>query len=250
MASLKKKSDVGAIQPTSLLSYDVVASLCEKVDGSLSLLHDDSPKALYFIHNLLVHFLHRHNIPRQVASLLILNNTNVAGGEGEGEGEGSGGDGDGDIRSSRYGLNHNTHSGVVLMVYDNSSLVTSLLPRLPQPFNRGPLLLISLHHHLNNREALKMVKWARLSGLIQPLLSNGTDQSNERKSDERENETRRGFTLTTYFPFNPHPHTFHFKIFTAGEVLTLDHLEKNRFPDFHGYVMDLASWVDDFPVMF
>lgn len=32
--------------------------------------------------------------------------------------------------------------------------------------------------------------------------------------------------------------------------LRKDQLLLDRFPDFHGHTLNLASWVDDFPLMF
>lgn len=110
--------------------------LCEEVaaaGGSLSFLHDGSPHALRLLHFILVHYLSSNN-PRQVISLDHMS-------EGEGE------------RAFEYGLNHKLESGLVVVVFENATLVQSLLgtDMVQERLFNGPLLLLALSHHQNNR---------------------------------------------------------------------------------------------------
>ncbi|KAK4321034.1 hypothetical protein Pmani_008142 [Petrolisthes manimaculis] len=186
--------------------------LCKEAD-SLTFLHDDSPRALVLLHFLLHHFLASN--PSQVVSLYTLGVNK---------------------HWSTYGFNHNLELGLVVVVFENNTLVQSLLgAEVEGRLVHGPLLLLALNHHKDNRETLWAVSSARYSGLVQPVVLPNGDAV--------------GFTFTTFFPFNHPSENFHIQVLQPHMGLRWDQFI-DKFINFNEHTLHLASWVDDFPMMF
>ncbi|KAG7168405.1 Glutamate receptor ionotropic, delta-1-like 1, partial [Homarus americanus] len=119
--------------------------------------------------------------------------------------------------SDYYQNNHNTEFSLTMIVFYNASLVGMLLASLPY----GHLLV-----EANTGRHLSLVQTQVLK------------------------DARLRYTLTTYLPFKPGTDRFCVQTLNPLEAMTRQHLVQDRFPSFHGHVLHLASWTDNFPVMF
>ncbi|XP_042223203.1 uncharacterized protein LOC121867344 [Homarus americanus] len=190
----------------------MVKPLCDEA-SSLLFLNDGSFPAKQFLHDFL---LTHTTAPVQLADMTTWLS-------------------DEQTPSDYYQNNHNTEFSLTMIVFYNASLVGMLLASLPYGWIHGPLQLLSLNIQENPRHLLVEANTGRHLSLVQTQVLK---------------DARLRYTLTTYLPFKPGTDRFCVQTLNPLEAMTRQHLVQDRFPSFHGHVLHLASWTDNFPVMF
>ncbi|KAG7172687.1 putative glutamate receptor ionotropic, delta-2-like 30, partial [Homarus americanus] len=130
---------------------------------------------------------------------------------------------------------HNSDLGLTVFVFSNVSVVGKFVTVKSHLWVTTPLLLLSLSLYHDAREVLVEVQQVRWSALLQA---------------QHTPSGRFTHSLFTFLPFNPPDSQFHIQVYNEEMPLTRGRVFVERYLDFHGWELKVASWIDDFPFLF
>ncbi|KAG7172770.1 Glutamate receptor ionotropic, delta-2-like 17 [Homarus americanus] len=129
---------------------------------------------------------------------------------------------------------HNSDLDITILLFLDQDRVQSFLRARSSAWVMGPLVLVSLHTTPFTRQVLVAAGEVSRVVLLLPTFTSGGHLR---------------YNMVTYFPYNPVGARYRTKL-VERETLTRHQLFLERFPDFHGQLFHLASWIDDFPYLF
>ncbi|XP_063885855.1 uncharacterized protein LOC135114088 isoform X2 [Scylla paramamosain] len=129
----------------------------------------------------------------------------------------------------------NSERGVAMLVFSDVNETLKVVSELNLEQVTCPLLLLSLSAADDERLVLEAVSKVRRSVLL---------KLNHRRLD------RPVLTLINYKPFQAPGKQFSLQTVSGPEYLRLWDMFEERFGDFHGRMLQVASWIDDFPFLY
>ncbi|XP_066985283.1 glutamate receptor ionotropic, delta-2-like [Macrobrachium rosenbergii] len=133
-------------------------------------------------------------------------------------------------------LHQNESKNQVVILSYHHSVLLKFVTSQPERWTKGPLLLVNLKPHTCVRNILITLSKVHKSSLLQMKMSPGGESIR--------------YDIIFFNPFAAVDTRFQYWEWNPAKTVHYDEVFPERFQSFHGYTLQVASFTDDFPVLY